>query len=37
MGVDMTEEMVDRARANASVGGYKNVKFRLGEIEKLPI
>jgi arsenite methyltransferase len=37
IGVDMTEEMVARARANASKGGYKNVEFRLGEIEKLPV
>ncbi len=37
IGVDMTEEMVAQARANASKGGYKNVEFRLGEIEKLPV
>ena len=37
IGVDMTEEMVARARENASKGGYKNVEFRLGEIEKLSI
>ncbi|HOO54114.1 MAG TPA: arsenite methyltransferase [Methanothrix sp.] len=37
VGVDMTEEMVARAMANASEGGYKNVEFRLGEIEKLPV
>lgn len=37
IGVDMTEEMVARAEANASRGGYKNVEFRLGEIESLPI
>jgi len=37
IGVDMTCEMVERARANAAAGGYKNVEFRLGEIEKLPI
>ncbi len=37
IGVDMTEEMVARATANASEGGYKNVEFRLGEIEKLPV
>jgi arsenite methyltransferase len=37
IGLDMTEEMVARARANASKGGYKNVEFRLGEIEKLPV
>ena len=37
IGVDMTEEMLDRARANAKKGGYDNVEFRLGEIEKLPV
>ena len=36
IGVDMTPEMLDRARANAQKGGYKNVEFRLGEIEHLP-
>jgi SAM-dependent methyltransferase len=37
IGVDMTPEMVDRARANARKGGYTNVEFRLGEIEALPV
>jgi SAM-dependent methyltransferase len=37
IGVDMTPEMVERARANAAMGGYKNVEFRLGEIESLPV
>ncbi len=37
IGVDMTEEMVQRARATASRGGYENVEFRLGEIENLPV
>ena len=37
IGVDMTPEMVDRARQNARKGGYKNVEFRLGEIENLPV
>ncbi len=37
IGVDMTEEMLERARANAKKGGYDNVEFRLGEIEKLPV
>lgn len=36
IGVDMTPEMVDRARENARVSGYTNVEFRLGEIEHLP-
>lgn len=37
IGVDMTEEMVDRAAAIASKHDYANVEFRLGEIESLPI
>lgn len=37
IGVDMTEEMVARARENASKSGYENVEFRLGEIENLPV
>lgn len=37
IGVDMTPEMLDRARENASKGGYDNVEFRLGEIENLPM
>lgn len=37
IGVDMTPEMVDRARANADRGRYENVEFRLGEIEALPV
>jgi SAM-dependent methyltransferase len=37
VGVDMTPEMVERARANARSGGYENVEFRLGEIEALPV
>jgi arsenite methyltransferase len=37
IGVDMTPEMLGRARKNASEGGYTNVIFRLGEIENLPI
>jgi SAM-dependent methyltransferase len=37
IGVDMTPEMVSKARANAETGGYDNVEFRLGEIEHLPI
>lgn len=37
IGVDMTPEMVARARENASKGGYTNVEFKLGEIEDLPI
>ena len=37
IGVDMTPEMLERARANARKGGYANVEFRLGEIEHLPV
>lgn len=37
IGVDMTAEMVSRARRNAAKGGYTNVEFRLGEIEHLPV
>lgn len=36
IGVDMTPEMVEKARENAGKGNYKNVEFRLGEIENLP-
>jgi ubiquinone/menaquinone biosynthesis C-methylase UbiE len=37
IGVDMTPDMVDRARENARRDGYENVDFRLGEIEHLPV
>jgi arsenite methyltransferase len=37
VGVDMTPEMLDKARENAEKGGYSNVEFRLGEIENLPV
>jgi len=37
IGVDMTPEMVSKARANAEKGGFKNIYFRLGEIEHLPV
>lgn len=37
IGVDMTPEMISRARTNAGEGGYRNVEFRLGEIEHLPV
>ena len=37
IGVDMTPEMIDKARENAEKGGYRNVEFRQGEIENLPI
>ncbi|MBT8172107.1 arsenite methyltransferase [Candidatus Bathyarchaeota archaeon] len=37
IGVDMTQEMVDKAKKNATKHGYKNVEFRIGEIEVLPV
>ena len=37
IGVDMTPEMIERARENAARGGYGNVEFRTGEIEDLPV
>jgi arsenite methyltransferase len=37
IGVDMTPEMLDKARSNAAKGKYANVEFRLGEIENLPV
>ncbi len=37
IGVDMTSDMLLKARRNAEKGGYTNVEFRLGEIEHLPL
>jgi arsenite methyltransferase len=37
IGVDMTPEMLRKARENAVKSGYTNVEFRLGEIEHLPV
>lgn len=37
IGVDMTEAMIERATESAVKHGYRNVEFRLGEIEKLPV
>lgn len=37
IGVDMTPQMVTKARANARAAGVTNVDFRLGEIEHLPV
>jgi len=37
IGVDMTADMLEKARANASKMGADNVEFRLGEIEHLPV
>ncbi|MBA7639674.1 Arsenite methyltransferase [subsurface metagenome] len=36
IGVDMTPEMIEKARENAGQGNYENVEFRLGEIENIP-
>jgi SAM-dependent methyltransferase len=36
-GVDMTPEMLARARANAAKGGFGNVEFREGRLESLPL
>ena len=37
IGVDMTHEMLIKARENAQTNGFTNVEFRLGEIESLPV
>jgi SAM-dependent methyltransferase len=37
IGVDMTPDMITKARANQTRGGSGNVEFRLGEIENLPV
>lgn len=37
IGVDITPEMVLQAKKNAKRGNYKNVEFKIGEIENLPI
>lgn len=37
IGVDMTPEMLAKARENARNNNYSNVEFRLGEIENLPV
>ncbi len=37
IGVDMTPEMLERARENARKNNYTNVEFRMGEIEALPV
>ena len=37
IGVDMTPEMIEKARLNAKKYNYLNVEFRLGEIENLPV
>lgn len=37
IGVDMTSEMVEKARANARKGGYTNIDFRQGDLENMPV
>lgn len=37
IGVDMSEAMIGKATANAEKYGYRNVEFRLGDIEELPV
>jgi len=37
IGVDMTPEMLEKARENAKKDNYTNIEFRLGEIENLPV
>lgn len=37
IGVDMTDEMLEKARENARKGNYANVEFRKGDIENLPV
>ena len=37
IGVDMTPQMIKKARENAAKYNHKNVEFRLGEIEQLPV
>lgn len=37
IGIDMTPEMINKARVNAQKGKFSNVEFRLGEIENIPV
>ena len=37
IGVDMTDAMLDKARANAVKSGFRNLEFRKGEMESLPV
>jgi ubiquinone/menaquinone biosynthesis C-methylase UbiE len=37
IGIDMTEAMIEKAKINAEKLGFKNVKFRLGDIEDIPL
>lgn len=37
IGIDMTEAMIERARANAQSGGYTNVEFHRATIDRIPL
>ena len=37
IGIDFTEAMIEKARTNADKMGYRNVEFRKGDIEKMPV
>jgi SAM-dependent methyltransferase len=37
IGIDMTDAMIAKARANAAKLGFRNVEFRSGDIEKMPV
>ncbi len=37
IGIDMTPEMIDKARANAAKMNFDNVEFRMGDIEAMPV
>ena len=37
IGVDITSEMVEKARANSRKGGYANIDFRQGDLENMPV
>jgi SAM-dependent methyltransferase len=37
IGIDFTDEMIDKARENAEKLGFNNVEFRFGDIEKMPV
>lgn len=37
IGIDMTQEMIEKAKVNAEKGGIKNVEFKMGEIENIPL
>lgn len=37
IGIDMTEDMIKKAKVNVQKTGFKNVEFKLGEIENLPL